>query len=39
VQRLVRTGFGPVVLGELRPGKTRPLSQQEVGLLHQAVGL
>jgi 23S rRNA pseudouridine2605 synthase len=39
VQRLVRTAFGPVLLGELRPGKTRPLSQQEVGLLHQAVGL
>jgi 23S rRNA pseudouridine2605 synthase len=39
VQRLVRTAFGPVVLGELRPGKTRPLSQQEVGLLHKAVGL
>ncbi len=39
VQRLVRTGFGPVQLGELRPGKTRPLSQQEVGLLYRAVGL
>jgi 23S rRNA pseudouridine2605 synthase len=39
VQRLVRTAFGPVALGELRPGKTRPLSQQEVGRLYQAVGL
>jgi 23S rRNA pseudouridine2605 synthase len=39
VQRLVRTGFGPVQLGELRPGKTRALSQQEVGLLYRAVGL
>jgi len=39
VQRLVRTAFGPVVLGELRPGKTRPLSQQEVGRLYEAVGL
>ena len=39
VQRLVRTAFGPVSLGELRPGKTRPLSQQEVGLLYREVAL
>lgn len=39
VQRLVRTGVGPVHLGELRPGKTRPLNSQEVGRLYQAVGL
>lgn len=39
VQRLVRTAVGPVRLGELRPGKTRPLTRQEVGLLYQAVGL
>ena len=39
VQRLVRTGVGPVQLGELRPGKTRPLNSQEVGRLYQAVGL
>lgn len=39
VQRLVRIAVGPVRLGELRPGKTRPLTRQEVGLLYQAVGL
>ena len=39
VQRLIRTGVGPVVLGELRPGKTRPLTSQEIGRLYQAVGL
>ncbi len=39
VQRLIRTGVGPVVLGELRPGKTRPLTSQESGRLYQAVGL
>ncbi len=39
VQRLVRTAIGPVGLAELRPGKTRPLSRQEVGQLYQAVGL
>jgi 23S rRNA pseudouridine2605 synthase len=39
VQRLIRTGVGPVGLGELRPGKTRPLTGQEIGRLYQAVGL
>jgi 23S rRNA pseudouridine2605 synthase len=39
VQRLIRVGVGPVVLGELRPGKTRPLTSQEIGRLYQAVGL
>lgn len=39
VQRLVRTDVGPVALRELRPGKTRPLSRQEVGELYQTVGL
>jgi 23S rRNA pseudouridine2605 synthase len=33
VQRLVRTQLGPVVLGDLRPGKLRPLSREELGLL------
>jgi 23S rRNA pseudouridine2605 synthase len=37
VQRLVRTSIGPVMLGELRPGKTRPLTQREVGALFAAV--
>jgi 23S rRNA pseudouridine2605 synthase len=39
VQRLVRTSVGPVHLGELRPGKTRPLNSQEIGRLYQAVGM
>ena len=39
VQRLVRTAVGPVHLGELRPGKTRPLSRDELGRLYATVGL
>jgi 23S rRNA pseudouridine2605 synthase len=39
VLRLVRVQFGPVVLGELRPGRTRPLSSKEVGELYAVVGL
>jgi 23S rRNA pseudouridine2605 synthase len=39
VQRLVRTRYGPVSLGDLRPGKVRPLNRQEVGELYAAVGL
>jgi len=39
VSRLVRTDVGPVSLGNLRPGKHRKLSQQEVGALFAAVGL
>jgi 23S rRNA pseudouridine2605 synthase len=39
VTRLVRTQVGPVALGSLRPGTTRPLSTKEVGELYAAVGL
>jgi pseudouridine synthase len=39
VSRLVRTDVGPVSLGNLKPGKHRRLSQQEVGALYKAVGL
>ncbi len=39
VQALVRTNLGPLSLGELRPGKLRRLTQQEVGQLYAAVGL
>jgi 23S rRNA pseudouridine2605 synthase len=39
VQRLVRTRVGPVALGELRPGRVRPLRQDEIGALYAAVGL
>ena len=37
VQRLVRTEIGPVKLGDLRPGKIRPLTQREIGDLFAAV--
>jgi 23S rRNA pseudouridine2605 synthase len=39
VSRLVRTAFGPIHLGDLRPGRTRALGRDEVGALYGAVGL
>ncbi|WP_181782200.1 pseudouridine synthase [Pseudonocardia pini] len=39
VQRLVRTAIGEVRLGDQRPGKLRPLNQNEVGALYKAVGM
>ena len=39
VSRLVRTDVGPISIGNLKPGKHRKLSQQEVGALFAAVGL
>jgi 23S rRNA pseudouridine2605 synthase len=39
VTRLVRTDLGPISLGNLKPGKQRKLSQQEIGALYRAVGL
>ncbi len=39
VQQLVRTRIGPVRLGELRPGRIRPLNRSELGLLMAEVGL
>ena len=39
VTRLVRTDVGPISLGNLKPGKHRRLSQQEIGALYKAVGL
>jgi 23S rRNA pseudouridine2605 synthase len=39
VQRLVRTEVGPVRLGDLRPGKTRPLTRSEIAELFAAVDL
>lgn len=39
VQRLVRTHVGPVALGDLRPGRVRPLTSKEVGELYASVGL
>ena len=39
VTRLVRTDVGPISIGNLRPGKHRKLSQQEIGALFAAVSL
>ena len=39
VERLVRTRFGPVTLGDLRPGRTRVLGRTELGTLMKVVGL
>ena len=39
VRRLVRTRFGPVHLGDLRPDNTRVLRADEVAKLYEAVGL
>ena len=38
-RRLVRTRIGPVLLGDLRPGRTRELTRTEVGRLYAEVGL
>jgi 23S rRNA pseudouridine2605 synthase len=39
VQRLVRTEIGPVRLGDLRPGKARPLNRAEVAALFEVAQL
>lgn len=39
VEALSRTRIGPVRLGELRPGSSRPLTREEVGALYRAAGL
>lgn len=39
VTRLVRTRIGPIRLGDLRSGRTRVLSQTELGSLMSAVGM
>jgi 23S rRNA pseudouridine2605 synthase len=39
VRRLVRTDFGPVQLGNLKPGTSRALTNKEVGELYRTVGL
>jgi len=39
VSRLVRTHVGPIALGSLRSGATRPLTATEIGDLYAAVGL
>jgi 23S rRNA pseudouridine2605 synthase len=37
VERLKRVAFGPIVLGRLAPGRTRPLTDDEVAGLREAV--
>lgn len=39
VQRLIRTAVGPIKLGDLRPGRTRPLNRGEISELFAAVDL
>jgi 23S rRNA pseudouridine2605 synthase len=39
VHRLVRTRFGPIALGDQRPGKVRALTMREVGELYKAVDM
>ncbi len=38
VSRLVRTAIGPIRLGDLRPGRTRRLTNAEIAALFRAVG-
>lgn len=39
VSRLIRTRYGPVVLGRMRRGESRPLERDEVAALYAAVDL
>ncbi|GAA4157726.1 pseudouridine synthase [Actinomadura keratinilytica] len=39
VQQLARVEFGPIKLGQLRPGTVRALTVREIGELYKAVGL
>ncbi|WP_299034659.1 pseudouridine synthase [uncultured Pseudokineococcus sp.] len=39
VEQLVRTRIGPVVLGDMLPGRSRPLARPELGRLMADVGL
>ncbi|HEX7744266.1 MAG TPA: pseudouridine synthase [Micromonosporaceae bacterium] len=38
VSRLIRTAIGPIRLGDLRPGRTRRLTNAEVAVLFKAAG-
>jgi 23S rRNA pseudouridine2605 synthase len=38
VTRLIRTAIGPIKLGDLKPGRTRRLTNGEIGALFKAVG-
>jgi len=37
VLRLIRVRFGPLTLGELPPGRTRPLTPPELAALHRLI--
>ena len=37
--QLVRVRIGPVLLGDLLPGKNRPLTREELGVLMADLGL
>ena len=39
VNRLLRTDYGPVALGDMHRGMTRQLTEPELGALYGAVGL
>lgn len=39
VERLARLSYGPVRLGDLRPGESRPLTAEEERAIYRAVGL
>jgi 23S rRNA pseudouridine2605 synthase len=39
VNRLVRTQFGPIALGDQRPGRVRNLTREEIGALYSAVNM
>lgn len=39
VRRLVRVAYGPVALGQLKPGRFRALGRSEIAALYRAVGL
>ncbi|GAB47602.1 putative pseudouridine synthase [Mobilicoccus pelagius NBRC 104925] len=39
VETLTRVQVGPVLLGDLKPGKLRPLNSREVAALYKAAGL
>jgi 23S rRNA pseudouridine2605 synthase len=38
VSRLIRTAIGPIKLGDLKPGRTRRLTNPEIAALFKAVG-
>jgi 16S rRNA U516 pseudouridylate synthase RsuA-like enzyme len=39
VERLARLSYGPVRLGDLKPGEYRPLTPREEAALYRIIGL